>query len=82
MLPEPFDHTALHRGRLESPTQLRWARRWSSRYDIVLANPPFGGSERAEVQQTFPIKTVVLGMILMPSFLIGVRYVLPERASS
>jgi len=27
------------------------------RYDIVLANPPFGGKERAEVQQNFPIKT-------------------------
>lgn len=27
------------------------------RYDIILANPPFGGKERAEVQQNFPIKT-------------------------
>lgn len=27
------------------------------RFDIVLANPPFGGKERAEVQQNFPIKT-------------------------
>src|SRR5678809_1646921 len=26
------------------------------RYDIILANPPFGGKERAEVQQNFPIK--------------------------
>jgi len=26
------------------------------RYDVVLANPPFGGQERAEVQQNFPIK--------------------------
>ena len=26
------------------------------RYDIVLANPPFGGKERVEVQQNFPIK--------------------------
>ena len=26
------------------------------RYDIVLANPPFGGKERAEVQQNFPIR--------------------------
>ena len=25
------------------------------RYDVVLANPPFGGKERAEVQQNFPI---------------------------
>ncbi|MEZ5022107.1 MAG: N-6 DNA methylase [Chitinophagales bacterium] len=26
------------------------------RYDIILANPPFGGKERAEVQHNFPIK--------------------------
>ena len=26
------------------------------RYDIILANPPFGGNERAEVQQNFPIR--------------------------
>src|SRR5476651_455935 len=24
------------------------------RYDVVLANPPFGGKERKEVQQNFP----------------------------
>ena len=27
------------------------------RYDVVLANPPFGGKERNEVQQNFPIRT-------------------------
>ena len=27
------------------------------RFDVVLANPPFGGKERPEVQQNFPIKT-------------------------
>ena len=27
------------------------------RFDVVLANPPFGGKERKEVQQNFPIKT-------------------------
>ena len=27
------------------------------RHDIVLANPPFGGSERKEIQQNFPIRT-------------------------
>jgi type I restriction enzyme M protein len=27
------------------------------RYDLVLANPPFGGKERREVQQNFPIRT-------------------------
>jgi len=27
------------------------------RFDVVLANPPFGGKERREVQQNFPIRT-------------------------
>src|SRR5258708_38460206 len=27
------------------------------RFDVVMANPPFGGKERAEVQQNFPIPT-------------------------
>lgn len=27
------------------------------RYNIILANPPFGGKERAEVQQNFPVKS-------------------------
>ena len=26
------------------------------RYDVVLANPPFGGKERPEVQQNFPMR--------------------------
>src|SRR3989441_4004506 len=28
-----------------------------NRYDLVMANPPFGGKERKEVQQNFPIRT-------------------------
>lgn len=27
------------------------------RFDIILANPPFGGKERSEIQQPYPIKT-------------------------
>jgi type I restriction-modification system DNA methylase subunit len=27
------------------------------RYDVILANPPFGSKERPEVQQAFAIKT-------------------------
>ena len=27
------------------------------RYDMVMANPPFGGKRRSEVQHNFPIKT-------------------------
>jgi hypothetical protein len=27
------------------------------RYEVVMANPPFGGKERKEVQQKFPMRT-------------------------
>src|SRR5207237_2132415 len=27
------------------------------RYDVILANPPFGGKERNEIQQNLPIRT-------------------------
>ena len=38
------------------------------RYHVVLANPPFGGKERAEVQQNFPIKTGETASLFMQHF--------------
>jgi type I restriction enzyme M protein len=38
------------------------------RYDIILANPPFGGKERAEVQQNFPIKTGETASLFLQHF--------------
>ncbi len=38
------------------------------RYDIVLANPPFGGKERAEVQQNFPIKSSETAYLFVQHF--------------
>ena len=38
------------------------------RYDIVMANPPFGGKERAEVQQNFPIKTGETAFLFLQHF--------------
>ena len=38
------------------------------RYDVVLANPPFGGKERAEVQQNFPIKTGETASLFLQHF--------------
>lgn len=38
------------------------------RFDVVLANPPFGGKERAEVQQNFPIKTSETASLFMQHF--------------
>ncbi|MEI8204018.1 MAG: N-6 DNA methylase [Bacteroidota bacterium] len=39
------------------------------RYDIVLANPPFGGKERAEAQQNFPIKTGETAFLFLQHFI-------------
>jgi type I restriction enzyme M protein len=39
------------------------------RYRIVLANPPFGGKERAEVQQNFPIKTGETAFLFLQHFI-------------
>ena len=37
--------------------------------DIVLANPPFGGKERKEVQQYFPIKTGETAFLFLQHFI-------------
>jgi type I restriction enzyme M protein len=39
------------------------------RYHVVLANPPFGGKERAEVQQNFPIKTGETASLFLQHFI-------------
>jgi type I restriction enzyme M protein len=39
------------------------------RYDVVLANPPFGGSERKEVQQNFPIRTGETAFLFLQHFI-------------
>lgn len=39
------------------------------RYDVVLANPPFGGKERVEVQQNFPIKTGETASLFLQHFI-------------
>jgi len=39
------------------------------RYDIVLANPPFGGKERTEVQHNFPIKTGETASLFLQHFI-------------
>lgn len=39
------------------------------RFDIILANPPFGGKERAEVQQNFGIKTGETAFLFLQHFI-------------
>jgi type I restriction enzyme M protein len=39
------------------------------RFDVILANPPFGGNERKEVQQNFPIKTGETAFLFLQHFI-------------
>jgi type I restriction enzyme M protein len=39
------------------------------RYDIILANPPFGGKERKEVQQNFSIRTGETAFLFLQHFI-------------
>ncbi|MDR6993117.1 N-6 DNA methylase [Luteimonas sp. 3794] len=39
------------------------------RHDIVLANPPFGGGERKEVQQNFPIRSSETAYLFLQHFI-------------
>ncbi|WP_427158581.1 N-6 DNA methylase [Aliinostoc sp. HNIBRCY26] len=40
-----------------------------NRFDVILANPPFGGKERKEVQQNFPIKTGETAFLFLQHFI-------------
>ncbi|KPP97170.1 N-6 DNA methylase [Marinobacter sp. HL-58] len=39
------------------------------RYDVILANPPFGGKERKEIQQNFSIKTGETAFLFLQHFI-------------
>jgi type I restriction enzyme M protein len=39
------------------------------RFDVILANPPFGGKERPEVQHNFPIKTGETASLFLQHFI-------------
>lgn len=39
------------------------------RFDVVLANPPFGGSERKEIQQNFQIRTGETAFLFLQHFI-------------
>ena len=43
------------------------------RYDVVLANPPFGGKIRSEIQQNFPIKTGETAYLFLQHFIKTLR---------
>ena len=40
-----------------------------NRVDVVLANPPFGGKERAEIQENFPIRTGETAYLFLQHFI-------------
>jgi type I restriction enzyme M protein len=39
------------------------------RHDVILANPPFGGKERAEVQENFPIRSGETAFLFLQHFI-------------
>jgi type I restriction enzyme M protein len=39
------------------------------RYDVILANPPFGGNERREIQENFPVKTGETAFLFLQHFI-------------
>lgn len=39
------------------------------RFDVIIANPPFGGKERKEVQQNFPIKSSETAYLFLQHFI-------------
>jgi type I restriction enzyme M protein len=43
------------------------------RFDVILANPPFGGGERKEVQQNFPIKSGETAYLFLQHFIKKLR---------
>src|SRR3989454_3964554 len=43
--------------------------REKDRVDVVMANPPFGGKERKEVQQNFPIRTGETAFLFLQHFM-------------
>lgn len=39
------------------------------RHDVILANPPFGGKEKSQVQQNFPVKSGATEILFMQHFM-------------
>lgn len=44
-----------------------------NRFDVILANPPFGGKERKEIQQNFTIKTGETAFLFLQHFIKTLR---------
>jgi len=41
----------------------------SDRYNVILANPPFGGKEKAQIQQNFPIASNATELLFLQHFM-------------
>ncbi len=39
------------------------------RYDIILANPPFGGKEKAQIQRNFPVRSNATELLFLQHFM-------------
>ena len=47
----------------------------SDQHDVILANPPFGGGERVEVQQNFPIRSGETAYLFMQHFMLSLIHI-------
>jgi type I restriction enzyme M protein len=39
------------------------------RYDVILANPPFGGKEKSQIQQNFPVESNATELLFLQHFM-------------
>lgn len=51
---------------------IRWIEE-KDRFDVILANPPFGGKEKEQIQANFPIKTNATEMLFLQHFMKKLR---------
>jgi electron transport complex protein RnfG len=56
-------------GGLDKARRLSWSKEDKDRFDVILANPPFGGKERKEVQNNFNIKTGETAFLFLQHFI-------------
>ena len=53
----------------------------SDRYNVILANPPFGGKEKAQIQQNFPIASNATELLFLQHFMKSLKQEGKSRCS-
>jgi type I restriction-modification system DNA methylase subunit len=50
------------------------------RYDIILANPPFGGKEKSQIQQNFPIQSNATELLFLQHFMKTLKVAVKQQS--